>query len=405
MTPKKILVITNRVPYPLRDGGNLAMNAMLNGYSALGWQVALLSMNTTRHKVAQKTLESIYTNLHSFEAIPVNNNFNWISILKNFFFSSQPEHAVRFFNVQFLEKIKETIVSFQPDVIQIESIFLTTYLSEIKKISSALTVLRLHNIEFHIWQSVTSKSKNFLKKYYFKVLTRRIKSFELRSWKKYDLLLPITKKDAEYVHKVNSFAVVLVAPFGINIQDNKNVAVEERWVGYHIAAMDWIPNREGVEWFLEKALPKIRKAVPKFEFYFAGRKMPKELKDINIPGVFCLDEVADANEFIKDKKILIVPLLSGSGIRVKILEAMAAGKVVISTVNGIKGIDAKHGEHYLLANRPEDFAKWIKWVLENKEEAEQMVQRAKTLVHNRYNYLTIAKNISTKIEDMLENGR
>ena len=401
MEPRKILILTNRIPYPLKDGGNLAMNAMIDGYRSSGWQVYLLSMNTSRHKVAHKVLEQLYTNLYAFEWVNIDNEIKWLPLLKNFFLSSKPEHAERFYQEPFREKLKQVMDSFTPDVVQVESIFMSGYIRDIKETPGIITVLRLHNIEYHIWQSLSLKTKNWLKRYYFKNLTGRIRHFEKSSWRKYDLLLPITQKDANTVLKLDLHNELFVAPFGIDIDKLHPKGVTEKWVGYHIGAMDWIPNRDGILWFLKSVWPKVHKVLPKFEFYFAGRDMPQELKAINEAGVFCMDEVPSADDFIADKKILIVPLGSGSGIRVKILEAMAVGKVVISTVNGIKGIEAKHGVHYLLANRPEDFLRSIKWCLENKQEAEEIGANARNLIIKKYNYLTITKNISNVLERLI----
>ncbi len=402
MHQRKILIITNRIPYPLKDGGNLAMKAMIEGYFEAGWQVYLLSMNTSRHYVATTILESLYSNLYCFEWLDIDNKINLAKLLKNYLFSKEPESAERFYNINFQNKISDILKSFQPDVVQMESVFLTKYLPEIKNKSNAVTVLRIHNIENHIWQSVASKTKNTLKKIYLKSLGKRIKRFEKSAWRKYDLLLPITKKDASYIDKQRHIKKSIVAPFGIDILKLKANDIKEKWVGYHIGAMDWIPNRDGIKWFLDDVWPKVHKALPKFEFYFAGRDMPEMLKSIKLRGVYCMEEVNSADEFIADKKILIVPLGSGSGIRVKILEAMAAGKIVITTLNGIKGIEAKMGVHYLLANRPEEFVNHLKWCLENKEKAEEIAQNAKKLVINKYDYLKINSSIIDELNLIFE---
>ena len=401
MAQRKILILTNRIPYPFKDGGNLAMYSMIEGYNQAGWQVYLLAMNTTRHQVAQKVLEGLYKNLYGFEWVNINNAIKWIPVIKNFLFSDTPEHAERFYNEEYRKKLEQVINDFQPDVVQVESVFLSSYLKEINKHPEVVTVLRLHNIEYHIWQSLSAKIKNRLKKYYFKNLTKRIRRYEKSSWKKYDLLLPITQKDAATVQKLEYLNLLLVAPFGIDTVKIKPQLQQEKWVAYHIGAMDWIPNKEGILWFLNTVWPKIHKALPKFEFYFAGRDMPEDLKKIKQEGVHCLNEVPSAEDFIADKKILIVPIMSGSGVRVKILEAMAAGKIVITTVNGIKGIDAKHGEHYLLANRPEDFLRCIKWCLENKALAEEIGVKARELVLKKYEYIAITKNIINTLEKLI----
>ncbi len=401
MAQRKILILTNRIPYPLKDGGNLAMDAMVMGYHRAGWQVFLLSMNTSRHHVAHQVLEKLYPELFAFEWVNVDNDIKMVPLLKNFLFSKKPEHLERFTRPEFGLKLKQVMDDFMPDVVQVESIFLSGYLPIIKKHPETVTALRMHNIEYHIWQSLASKMPNFLKRYYFKDLARRIRKFERSAWNKYDLLLPITHKDAHALHKLHFRHDALVVPFGIDVAAVPERNVAERWVGYHIGAMDWIPNREGVLWFITDVWPRIHKVLPKFEFYFAGRDMPESMKKIKKEGVFCMNEVPSAEDFIADKKILIVPLGSGSGIRVKILEAMAAGKIVISTVHGIKGIEAKNGEHYLLANRPEDFVRALKWVSDNRKEAETMAQNGRRLVCSKYDVAKITGEVTARLEAML----
>jgi glycosyltransferase involved in cell wall biosynthesis len=382
----------------------MAMHAMIEGYHQSGWQVYLLSMNTSRHYVEPEQLKKLFTHLHGFEWVDIDNSLKWTEIMKNYFFSKQPEHARRFYKEEFKEKLKDVLTSFVPDVVQMESVFLTTYLPVIKKYSYALTVLRLHNIEYQIWQGLTKKNSSHLKRLYLNSLTERIRNFERQAWKSYDLLLPITEKDAYLVARLEDVNAMIVAPFGINMQ---TVAPgrNEKWSGYHIGSMDWLPNKTAIRWFLDKAWPKIRIAAPQFEFYFAGRNMPPEFMKTPISGVHCLDEVPDAAEFISDKKILIVPITSGGGVRVKILEAMAAGKVVITTPTGIKGIEARAGEHYLQAAKPEEFARAIKWCLDNTTEAEQMAGRARDLVAEKYEYKEVIKKVVSEVDLLLSSHK
>lgn len=374
------------------------MNAMIEGYRQAGWQVYLLSMNTSRHYVKQEQLSRLFTDLYAFEAVPFDNKLSLKSVVKNFLFSNQPEHVKRFYSHEFKEKIKKVLTSFEPDVVQIESVFLTSYLPAIKKYSSAVTVLRMHNVEYQIWQGLARRTRNVLKKMYLNSLTVRVRNYERAAWKSYDLLLPITEKDASMVQRLEEVDNILVAPFGIDTDRMPANRNNERWVGYHIGAMDWMPNRDGMEWFLTKAWPEIHKTAPKFEFYYAGRNMPPEFKKIKGAGLHCMDEVPDANVFIGDKKILIVPITSGGGIRVKILESMAAGKVIVTTSTGIKGIEAKPGEHYLKVKSPQDYANAIKWCLENKTDAEKMARNAQKLIAEKYEQRKVMKRITDAVE-------
>jgi glycosyltransferase involved in cell wall biosynthesis len=130
--------------------------------------------------------------------------------------------------------------------------------------------------------------------------------------------------------------------------------------------------------------------------------MPEEFRRIDMSGLHCLNEVASAEEFIADKKILIVPIFSGGGIRVKILEAMAAGKIVITTSTGIKGIEAKPDEHYLRVHHPEDFAKAIKWCIEHKPQAEELARKAQELVIEKYEHSKVMGKVTEKVGMMIE---
>jgi glycosyltransferase involved in cell wall biosynthesis len=114
-----------------------------------------------------------------------------------------------------------------------------------------------------------------------------------------------------------------------------------------------------------------------------------------------MDEVPSAEDFIADKKILIVPLWSSGGIRVKILEAMAAEKVVIATRPAIKGIEARAGEHYLLASNADEFERAIKWCIENPEAARKMAHNARKLIEEKYESGVVMKRVVDEVEGLL----
>lgn len=396
MIKHKILILTNRIPYPLIDGGALAMHTMIEGYYKAGWNVSLLTMNTSRHFVAKDSLPELYQKIH-YHSFDINTDVKFVPVLKNFFLSKEPNHAERFYDKEFDKKLKFVIEDFEPEIIQIESVYLATYISSIKEISRAKIILRLHNIEHHIWERLSSESRS-IKKYYLKDLAARIKRFEINAWNQADVLLPITNTDATLASSLTKDKKVIVVPFGIYPKQNDKASLNEKWIAYHIGAMDWLPNAEGVKWFLEKAWPDIHKAKPEFEFHFAGRNMPGFFVKFEHDGVFCSGEVKCANEFIADKKILIVPIRSGGGIRVKILEAMAAGKIVISTAIGMQGIEAEDGVHFLLAEDANDFKDKIIWALDHKNEANAIASASKQLVFQKYNQDKITAQLISELE-------
>jgi glycosyltransferase involved in cell wall biosynthesis len=401
MAAQRILILTNRVPHPQNDGGNLAMNAMIEGYHESGWEVYLLAMNTSRHKVARETLAGIYNHIHAFETIDTNNDVTILGLLKNYLFSRLPNHVSRLVSSNYADRLEEVIAAFKPDIIQVESVYLSGYLDFIKVNTSAPIVLRLHNIEYKIWRRFAHEAVGFFKKKYLKNLTKRIRRYEQSAWRKYDLLLPITDNDAETLKKNHLSAKAYTVAFGIDTSKIIPTVDIHEWSGYHLGAMDWLPNVEGIKWFLDRPWQYIHKLAPGFRFYFAGRNMPEYFKKMDINGVVCAGEVPDANEFIKDKKILIVPLRSGGGIRVKILEAMAAGKIIISTDVGMQGIYAWPGTHYLAANDVKDFGKVVNWCLMHKQEAEKIAEQATELIKTKYDRKVIMAHLLERLDVLI----
>ena len=393
MSSRRILIVTNRVPYPLHDGGAMAMDAMIRGYHDQGWEVRALAMNTTRHFVGDEKIKTLYPEIAGFEAIPFDNALKPLNLLKNLLLSSEPEHAERFYSKDFEERLLAVIKAFQPDVIQIESLFLSGYLPATKESSKALLVLRMHNIEYEVWERMAAQSKG-LKARYLGILAKRMRRFEARIWKQYDLLLAITKADAETVRQYDKTAPVIVAPFGIDVDTTSVPTTPDDFTKtYHVGAMDWLPNAAAIDWLIQDIWPEVRKQVPEATFHFAGRHMPERFQHQLPEGVYCYGEVPDVTTFVADKNVLLVPLRAGGGIRVKILEAMAAGKLVISTDVGMQGIDAVPGVHYLQANTPEAFAIMIKWCANDVAAARSMIIAARELIVTNYSLTMIIRQV------------
>ena len=135
---------------------------------------------------------------------------------------------------------------------------------------------------------------------------------------------------------------------------------------FSIGSMNWMPNEEGIRWFLEQSWPEIHRQYPDLKYYLAGRAMPEWMRTLNMPNVEVLGEVEDAQAFIRSKSIMIVPLFSGSGIRIKIIEGMAAARTIISTSLGAEGIHYTNGENILIANAPCEFFDMVSLCMEDK---------------------------------------
>jgi len=164
---------------------------------------------------------------------------------------------------------------------------------------------------------------------------------------------------------------------------------------FHIGSLDWFPNQEGVLWFIGNCWEKLCQRHPGLRFYIAGRKAPDWLvARFHQPNVVFMGEVENAFDFMKSKAIMVVPLLSGSGMRVKIVEGMALGKTVVTTSIGAEGIKVTDGHNILIADQPEDFVRAIEMLIGNRQESERIGMNAKQFIRENYDNMTITSNLA-----------
>jgi glycosyltransferase involved in cell wall biosynthesis len=148
--------------------------------------------------------------------------------------------------------------------------------------------------------------------------------------------------------------------------------------------MNWMPNEEGIRWFIDEVLPKTVEKVCDFVYHLAGRNMPEWLKELKDPHVDVIGEVPDAKEFVANHDVAIVPLLSGSGIRIKIIESMAMGKTVITTRVGAEGILYDEEVNLIIAENKAKMVEAIRSINENPEIAVKIGKEARKLIESTY---------------------
>ncbi len=290
------------------------------------------------------------------------------------------------------------------DVIQLESLFMMPYLSCIRKNSKAKVVMRAHNVEHIIWEQLQRSAKNSFKKWYLRLLAKRLKSFETGHLNKLDAILPITTDDEAVFRTLGCNIPMLVTPLGIDLNDYKtNTGKKAEWCLFHLGSMNWLPNLEGVSWFLEKCWTRIHDEFPELKLYLAGRGFPKHLAEAGYQQVICEGEISDSNNYALNKQIMIVPLLSGSGMRVKIIQGMALAKTIISTTVGAEGIQYTSGKNIMIADTPQQFFAAVMKCIRDKNFAEKLGNEGRKLIAEKYSNEVIGKNVTEFYQQLVAN--
>lgn len=362
----RILQLCNKFVYPPKDGGAIGIFNYTKAFASLGNEVTVLAMNTSKHPYDIQKLPEEVKKMAEWITVDVDNAVKplsaLIALLKN-----RSYNIERFISSAYNDRLIELMHQKQFDIIQLEGLYLSPYVETIRAFSNAKIVMRSHNIEHEIWERSTTHEKSILKRFYLEILAKQLRTYEIARLNKYDLMTSVTERDAQMLKKFGCELPLHVcpAPYDETILKADKSKMEFPSL-FFIGALDWAPNLEGLEWFIKNVWPKLAaKGVQgDLKFYIAGRNADKvklpEMKNIVIVG-----EVENAYDFMNSKGLMIVPLLSGSGIRVKIIEGMALGKTIVTTSLGAEGIPCKDGQNILIADTPETFAdKIIKCISE-----------------------------------------
>ena len=393
----KLLQLCLKPPYPPVDGGTLAMNSITQGLLDAGHEVKVLAVSSDKHPVREKDIDPDYRNRTRFEAVHIDLHTSLHGAAAALI-TGKSYNVRRFESKAFAQRLAE-ILEEPFDVILFESIFLTPYLPLARSLSNARMVLRAHNVEHHIWQRLAKTCRVPVKRQYLLHLAHALRKYEMSHIHHYDGIVCITANDAATFRQAGYNKPVTDIPFSITPEPLENIATEQNSL-FHIGSMDWLPNIEGVQWFLDKVWPSVHKRLPQFKLYLAGRKMPRRLIERHIDGVTVVGEVDDAMYFIASKSINIVPLLSGSGIRVKIIEAMSAGKTVVTTTIGAQGIDCEPGRHLLIADTPDQFVVQLQRLVDHPDLCNEIGNNAYNLINEKYNPEQLTQKLTNFLQKL-----
>jgi glycosyltransferase involved in cell wall biosynthesis len=394
----KVLQLCHRIPFPANDGGNIAMLGMADALASQGVRLKMLTLNTLKHWVNPESLPSKITSDYKLESVRVDTSVKTIDALLNIF-SGESYNVQRFYSLQFEIKLTEVLQKETYDVVLLESLFMAPYIKAVRKFSKAKIILRSHNVEHVIWERLAMNEKNPVKKFYLGLLTKRLRKYEIENLSHIDGMLPITEEDKSFFEKLGCSKPMLTVPAGIDMLHYPDQADESATLClFHIGSMDWRPNFEGVSWFLQEVWPLINKKFPSLKLFLAGRNFPDEIIARKDPNVFCEGEVSDAQAFMQLKQIMVVPLKSGGGMRVKIIQGMALGKTIISTSIGAEGIDYTNNLNLLVADSPADFVAAVEKCISDKSYCFAIGKQARKLALENYSTDRIGKQVVNFLE-------
>lgn len=356
--------------------------------------VSLLAMNTRRHWYAgQETPEALEHYEHVW-AVAVDNRIRLWPALRNLF-SGRSYHVERFVSQSFAEQLEKILRRETFDIVLLETIYLAPYVPLIRQYSRACIALRAHNVESEIWERIARHS-HFLKRQYLNLQAWRLKRFEQMHIHDCDLLVGISERDVATFRSWGFQKPAVVVPIGVDAgayhPDERSF--EQPLSLCFIGSLDWLPNVEGLQWFLREVwMPLLAPAFPSLTFHIAGRNTPAWVRQLRLPRVYVHGEVPDAAAFLNAHPVLVVPLLSGGGMRAKIVEAMALGRVVLSTSVGLEGVPARHGVEALVADDAPAFVEAVRFCAEQGGNLVHLGRHARVFCEAQFDHKRLAERL------------
>ena len=393
----RILIISHKPPYPPVDGGTLATLNISLSLAKADNSVTVLTLSTQKHPSSLEIIPDEIKTLINFEIFPVNIKTNLPGYLLNFIFSFRPYNIERYICRMFKGRIKQLLQNESFDVVQLEGLYLYPYIRTIRKYFKGIVSLRSHNVEHQIWLKLAENEPNTLRQLYFHRLAKRLARVESTIASKVDALVAITEPDRQWFTTHNFIKPTITIPAGYLEEE---VTTDLELVDFpaicYIGALDWLPNIEGLMWFIDWVWPRIQSEIPEMEFHIAGRNASDELAErlITERNIIFHGQVASSSAFLSRCPVMVVPMLSGSGIRIKIVEGMYLQRAIVATSMAVKGIDIKHNEHILIADTPDDFAKAVCSLIYNPEIGKQIALNAREFAHKNFDAIALAHKLT-----------
>jgi len=259
-----------------------------------------------------------------------------------------------------------------------------------------------HNIEHKILERCVPVEPNVAKRLAFRWEARKMRRYEAALAKRFDACLTVSEEDGrELTAMVDGQCSVHVIPNGVDTRYfdaeslDGDAAPEEALV--FTGSMDWLPNVDAVQFFCRDVLPRVRQARPRVRFYVVGTNPPAEITAIGRrdPRVVVTGRVDDVRPYVRNAAVFVVPIRVGGGTRLKILEAMAMQKAVVSTTLGAEGIRHTAGENIVIADEPAAFANQVIALLDRPQQARELGRKGRRLVLDAYDWDIIGRQLES----------
>ncbi len=263
------------------------------------------------------------------------------------------------------------------------------------------TVLFQHNVETELWRRQAEVERQLLRRAAFRLEAQKMARYERATIARFHHVIAVSEHDRAIMAQLIDARHITVVPTGVDVARLHAAANTEPRTPLvmYLGSMDWEANVDGVEWFAREMWPRVRAAIPDAQFRIVGRNPVARVRDLVSDSITVTGSVPSVVEHLAEAAVVVVPLRIGGGTRLKIFEAMGAGRAVVATPIGAEGLDVRHNENILLHDDAADFADAVISILREESQRRRLAANARTLAA-RYDW----SNVVAEFERGLARG-
>jgi glycosyltransferase involved in cell wall biosynthesis len=398
----KILVVAPFLPSPPRFGGQRRIDGLLRSL-AQRHEVSVLSFTATDEftEMSLAATRSYCAKVVTFPDMEfVDRRDKRLLQARSLVSRHSFEHLLVARRVEFSRKLQELVDRDDYDIVQVEFMQMAAAAFARRPGRRYRTVLDEHNIEFDIIKRTADAEVSTARRVYSAIDWRKLRREERKAWRSFDGVSVTSERDGAIITQLEPATRVSVVPNGADVDhfsppttpcDADNLLF--------FGAMNYYPNNDGVHYFVREIFPLILKQRPNVKLWLVG-PAPDDVKRLRSPNIEVTDFVDAVEPYIDRATAIVVPLRLGGGTRLKIVEAMAKGKAVISTRIGAEGIDVVDGESALLSDEPRGFANHVENVLADAALADRLGKAARKLAVDRYSWAALTANLERFYDEL-----
>lgn len=385
----RILQIAPQVPFPLDDGGKIGIYNITKYLSLRGHEIDFVCYR--KHSDYDSSYSALKEICNPF-ILDVQTDNNFFNALINLF-SPVPYNVSKFYS-SILEKfLRQRLKTAKYDVAHIDHLHMAWVVKILKDEFNIPCVLRQHNLEMMIMKRFFENSSNSLLKIFSGYQFKKFLKYEPQLCSEFDSVAMITPEDETEILKLNKRINSTIIPAGV---DEKLLSLKkdkpEPFSIFFIGSLEWLPNADSIKWFLDDIFPKVVEKIPEIKLFVYGKKSESLFVADNLKNNVRIEGyVDDIWKKIMDKELAIVPLRIGGGMRIKIVELLAAGQNVIATSIGAEGIPVENEKHLLVADDADSFANTIINFFNNKYDKEKMIANSKKFIEEKFTWSIMAE--------------